>query len=51
MCPSQDPVGVTVTTQITLEKFDGEGGPVVERIVIEDDGSISEHWKEDNGTD
>lgn len=43
----QDPASITVEERLTLEKFDGDSGPLVERIVIEPDGSISEHWRKD----
>lgn len=43
--PRLDRASVTVEERVTLEKFDGDGGPLVERIVIEPDGLVSEHWR------
>lgn len=49
---NQDPAGITIQETVTLEKFDGDDGPVVERIVIDTDGAIIEHWKRgSDGTD
>jgi len=45
--PTQDPAGITVTETLMVEKFDGDDGPLVERIVIEPDGTVSEHWRHD----
>lgn len=40
--PRNDSAGITITEQITLEKF--EDDVLVERIEIDDDGTVTNHW-------
>lgn len=46
---NQDPATISIEETVMLEKFDGDDGPLIERIVIDPDGTVTEHWKVEDG--